>query len=122
MRPDNEVNMALSRMKSGKHPLEALSRLTNNLSSSLKHSVCTIVFFESCFYVFNLFKEEINITSKKRKKLIWICILFSYNLYFSCFSWFVKKGLSKYGHLIFFSWKMCAFNCRTYWTNYQKTH
>ncbi|XP_051209781.1 phytyl ester synthase 1, chloroplastic-like [Lolium perenne] len=35
---DNEVNMALSRMKSGKHPLEALSRLTNNLSSSLKHS------------------------------------------------------------------------------------
>uniref|UniRef100_A0ACD5Z1Y4 Uncharacterized protein n=2 Tax=Avena sativa TaxID=4498 RepID=A0ACD5Z1Y4_AVESA len=35
---DNEVNMALSRMKSGKHPLEALSRLTNSMSSSLKHS------------------------------------------------------------------------------------
>ncbi|XBI06860.1 hypothetical protein VPH35_134836 [Triticum aestivum] len=35
---DNEVNMALSRMQSGKHPLEALIRLTNNMSSSLKHT------------------------------------------------------------------------------------
>uniref|UniRef100_A0A8R7QXE3 Serine aminopeptidase S33 domain-containing protein n=1 Tax=Triticum urartu TaxID=4572 RepID=A0A8R7QXE3_TRIUA len=34
----NEVNMALSIMKSGRHPLEALSRLTSNMSSSLKHS------------------------------------------------------------------------------------
>lgn len=38
MRPGNEVNMALSRMISGKHPLEALSKLTNNMSSSLKHT------------------------------------------------------------------------------------
>ena len=60
MIPDNEVNVALSRMKSGKHPLETLIRLTNNISSSLKHSVCTIVFFASCFYVSNLFKEENN--------------------------------------------------------------
>ncbi|KQK04298.1 acyltransferase-like protein At1g54570, chloroplastic isoform X5 [Brachypodium distachyon] len=35
---DNEVNIALSRMKSGKHPLEAFGRLTNNMSSSLKHT------------------------------------------------------------------------------------
>uniref|UniRef100_A0A0D9V0W2 Serine aminopeptidase S33 domain-containing protein n=1 Tax=Leersia perrieri TaxID=77586 RepID=A0A0D9V0W2_9ORYZ len=35
---DNEVDMALSSMKSGTHPLEALNRLTNNISSFLKHS------------------------------------------------------------------------------------
>uniref|UniRef100_A0A0D3ENR0 Serine aminopeptidase S33 domain-containing protein n=1 Tax=Oryza barthii TaxID=65489 RepID=A0A0D3ENR0_9ORYZ len=35
---DNEVDMALSSMKSGRHPLEALNRLTSNISSFLKHS------------------------------------------------------------------------------------
>ncbi|XP_037458710.1 acyltransferase-like protein At1g54570, chloroplastic [Triticum dicoccoides] len=35
---DNEVNMALSRMQSGQHPLEALIRLTSNMSTSLKHT------------------------------------------------------------------------------------
>uniref|UniRef100_A0A0E0JIS3 Serine aminopeptidase S33 domain-containing protein n=1 Tax=Oryza punctata TaxID=4537 RepID=A0A0E0JIS3_ORYPU len=35
---DNEVGMALSSMKSGRHPLEALNRLTSNISSFLKHS------------------------------------------------------------------------------------
>ncbi|KAF0908345.1 hypothetical protein E2562_024757 [Oryza meyeriana var. granulata] len=35
---DNEVDMALSSMKSGRHPLEALNRITNNISSFLKHS------------------------------------------------------------------------------------
>lgn len=38
MRPDNEMKMAWSRMRSGKHPLEALSRFTSNMASSLKHS------------------------------------------------------------------------------------
>ncbi|WVZ52983.1 hypothetical protein U9M48_003978 [Paspalum notatum var. saurae] len=36
--PDNEVHMAVSSMINGKHPLEALNRLTNNMSSFLKHS------------------------------------------------------------------------------------
>ncbi|KAJ1283781.1 hypothetical protein BS78_03G152900 [Paspalum vaginatum] len=35
---DNEVHMAVSSMINGKHPLEALDRLTNNMSSFLKHS------------------------------------------------------------------------------------
>jgi hypothetical protein len=80
MRPDNEVNMAVSRMKSGKHPLEALNRLTNNMSLSLKHSVCIIVFFASCLYVSNFLKEENNMAMHS----------FYYTLYFSCFSWSVS--------------------------------
>ncbi|XP_062178494.1 phytyl ester synthase 1, chloroplastic-like [Phragmites australis] len=35
---DNEVDMAVSSMINGKHPLEAINRLTNNMSSFLKHS------------------------------------------------------------------------------------
>ncbi|KAL5223365.1 hypothetical protein ABZP36_028078 [Zizania latifolia] len=35
---DNEVDMALSIMRSGKHPFEALNRLTNNISAFLRHS------------------------------------------------------------------------------------
>ncbi|KAL6627861.1 hypothetical protein ACP70R_031587 [Stipagrostis hirtigluma subsp. patula] len=35
---DNEVSMAVTSMIDGKHPLQALSRLTNNMSCFLKHS------------------------------------------------------------------------------------
>lgn len=42
MRPDNELDMAVSSMLNGKHPLAALNRMTNNMTSFLKHSVYTI--------------------------------------------------------------------------------
>jgi hypothetical protein len=34
--------MAVSSMLNGKHPLAALNRMTNNMTSFLKHSVYTI--------------------------------------------------------------------------------
>ncbi|KAL5671895.1 hypothetical protein ACJX0J_016201, partial [Zea mays] len=35
---DNELDMAVSSMLNGKHPLAALNRMTNNMTSFLKHS------------------------------------------------------------------------------------
>jgi len=72
MKPDNEVDMAVSSMLNGKHPLAALSRLTNNMTSFLKHSVHTIsshLIMESISY-FHSGTYRVNNENSKRSCLV----------------------------------------------------
>jgi hypothetical protein len=63
MKADNEVDMAVDSMVNGKHPLAALNRLTNNMTSFLKHSVLAIsshLIIDSISFSRNNSRDELN--------------------------------------------------------------